>query len=120
MGVNDMRGNFMHNINTDIFANSKILDAIAERKPNLSQSTLHTVVKHINNIALHLKFLSRIFSNKQTALQAHGLLSVQKTNVELEHLWQDGDWNVDHQLLYLSGGECAVTDFQLVDQFVKV
>jgi hypothetical protein len=60
---------------------------------------------------LHLKFFSSIFSNKQTALQTHGFFRVQKTNIKLEHLWQNGDWDVDHQLLYLSGRECAVTDF---------
>jgi hypothetical protein len=99
MRVDDVGSNLVHDINVDILSYSKVLNAVAKCKADLAKATLHTVVKHVDDIPLHLELLGRVLCNKKTAFETHRLLCVQKTYVKLEHLRKDGDRNIHHQLL---------------------
>ena len=91
-----MRSDLVHNIDINVLSDRKVLNAIAKSQANFAQAALHAVVKHVNYIPLHLEFFCSVLSDKETAFQAHCLLCVEETDVELEHFGQDGDRNVDH------------------------
>jgi len=67
MWVDNVWGDFMNDVKINVFPYREVLDTITQGNSHFTQSALHAVVKNINNVSLHLKFLCGVLRYKQTA-----------------------------------------------------
>lgn len=76
MRVDDVCNYLMQNIQTDIFPYGKVLDWVTQGDAVFAKPTFHAIVKHVDDVPLHLKLFGGILCDEKTALEAHDFLRI--------------------------------------------